>query len=172
MATPGNSPTTDAAVLLAIVDKINDSESINDHAVYVVADSFFQGVSYIGDHYIQVVPGAVVDTIAVGDDGAGGGIGLIETEFRVVIYRRQLSDLADQDTQRITHDSLGLLQLVNAVDAQLINSMLGGIVLTPIRPVRRAPVSKGPVVADGWAAQERLYTVKFQVSYPGIQDQT
>ena len=167
MATPGNTSTTDAAVLLAIVDKINDASSVNDHVVSITSESFFQGVAYAGDHYIQLVPGAAVDLINVGDS-----IGLIEMEFRVVFYKRLLMDIADQDTQKIAHASLGLLKLIRNVDAQLVNSMLGGLVLVPVSPVRRAPVMKPPVSASGWTAAERIYTTQYQVSYPSIQDQS
>lgn len=166
MATPGNTPTTDSAVLLAIVDKINDADSVNDHVVSITAESFFQGVAYAGDHYIQLVPGAAVDRKGVGVDD-----GLLQTEFRVVFYKRLMTDMADQDTQRITHATLGLFKLIADVDAQLINSMLGGLTLTPIVPVRRAPVQSPPVSNSGWTAAERLYTVTYKVSYPEIQDQ-
>lgn len=167
MATPGNSPTTDAAVLRAMVNKINDATSIPDQTAYVVAEPIFMGVAYTGDQYVQVVPGAAVDRI-----GTGNTRGLIETEVRAVVYKRLFLDSADIQTELITNASIGLLQLVGDVDGQLINSMLDGLIVQPIVPVRRAPVVKPPVFNSGWSSVERFYTLKYVVSYPAIQDQT
>ena len=167
MATPGNQNTTDAKVLLAIVDEINDASSINDHVVSISADPSFLGVSYAGDHYIQVIPGSVEDRIGTGD-----GSGVHETEFSVVVYKRLVTDLANQDTKKITHATLGLLSLIDDIDAQLVNSMLGGIVLTPIIPISRESILKPKETAQGWAASERRYSVLYKVSYPEIKDQS
>lgn len=161
-----NTITTPTAICNAIVAKIISSvEDIRPENAFLCAAATWLGVSYVGDRYVEVVPGAAVDL------SAEQGVGRRRQSITVATFWRLMVDQDGQDTVRLADSTLGLLQFVDGIDAALINSALGGLANVPMLPDRMEQAERDPeeIVGD-WVMVKRIFKVVYLYSFPDTQD--
>ena len=157
-----NDITTDLEVLDAVVKVLQ--KPFAKSQVFITAEPIFLGLSYPGDEYIEVVPGAKIDR------GATVGHGLCSQEIRIVCFRRLMMDIQEQDTQRLINESRGLVATVNKVYSSLSNNFLENLLVVPMHPVRQSAASVAPLTATGWASIERVFTCQYEQPFPEVQN--
>lgn len=163
MATPGQNNTTLTTCLNQIVAVLSTVDTLNNGNVFIAADPVFLGTSYMGDRYVEVVPGANMDKYAP------VGSGYQDDSVSVYVYYRLLLDQADMDTRKLADSSIGLLALMDTIDDSIINHFLGGLLLQPMMPKSREP---WPQAAAGWAGIRRVYNFRYRTTYPNPQGMT
>lgn len=163
MATPGNNPTTLTAVLKAIVSQLATVSTLTTANTFICAEVRFLGTAFPGDVYVEVVLGSGTDHYA------NEGIGMMDDDVTIAIYKRLQVDVQNVDTQRLADQSLGVLQLVDSIFAKLTNNFLNGLLLQPMTPMRREPGDSVPVAGAGWATVHRRFKMRYLVTYPDPQ---
>lgn len=159
MSTPGQIETNDSDVLNEIVKELRTVTGLGTSTVFVTAEPIFFGTSYMGQQYVEVVPGGALD------DFSKAGTGYIRADFRIITFKRLLIDMKDQDTQRIANASLGLFNLVRDITDKLTQNYLDDQLVIPMRPVSRTSASAGPIVGSGWASVERVFEATYRVAF-------
>ena len=163
MSTPGNVVTSTEEVLNEIVAQLATVEGLNTGNVWISAVPFFLQVSIPGDQYVQVVPGAAIDSYA------GEGIGYTADQVKIVVFKRLLLDMAQQDTQKIANASVGILQLVQLITNKLTQNFLNAKLTSPLLPMRRDAANSAPVEAMGWVSMERVFQMRYLIDFSAPQ---
>ena len=164
MAGPGQSATDEIEIYEAVITRLVEVEGLSRGNVFLSAEAVYLGGDYPGDLYVEVVPGAGVD------DPANAPHGVIEDTIRVVIFRRLLVDMPEQDTQRIMHRSHGVFVLVKKIHEIMQNCYLGGRLVLPLIAIRRSPNNVIPVNSDGWISIDRTYRCRYRIGFPDPQE--
>lgn len=159
MATPGQAVTNDSAVLNEIVDELRTVTGLGSSTVFISAEPIFLTTSYPGQQYVEVVPGGALDELSK------AGAGYIRADFRIITFKRLLIDMKKQDTKRIADASLGLFKLVQDITDKLTQNFLAGLLVVPLRPVRRTSASSGPIIGAGWASVERVFEATYRGTF-------
>lgn len=162
MTTPGQTITTPEAVLAEIVAQLRTVSGLNEGNCYLIAQPMFVGVNYGGDHYVQVCPGSAIDKLTA------EGEGFTVDNLRIVVFKRLMTDMIDQDTQKLTDATNGVLKLVRDITDKLTQNFLRGLLVVPLKPLRRE-MGGVPDSFSGWARIDRVFDMAYRINYSAPQ---
>lgn len=157
--------TNESAILNGIVDVLTSVQGLSQSSVFIAADLIWLDAPP-GDQYVEIIPGAAIDTQAEQQ------MGVLQDLITVAVFKRIYSDQAQRDTARIADASRGLLALVATIESALINNYLKGLCLLPVLPEHREAPERAPVELQGWVAIRRVFKLTYQYDFPLPQNQS
>lgn len=148
--------TDQAQVYRRILRKLQQSEWITTtNNIYVAYQPIFDPTS---NEAIQVIPGTPITT------HPDTGVGLIEEEFQVAVWKKVLLDQLVHSTAKITNASIGILTTITAVRRTLIQSWLDGHATVPVVFLQGSAAAEHD--ADmGWVMLTDTYRVSYQINW-------
>lgn len=156
--------TTTREILIAlrqdIIDGVNlPNGEFNEANVIITAQRVFLPWT-AGKIYCEVHPLTLVYPHGTG--GVTWGL----HEIATTLFANLELDQPGRDTQRLTEDSLGLLQAVDAINNRLLFRRINADFVQPPKPIRmEAPTSGDTQNAEGWAAISMIWEVGYEVTY-------
>jgi len=152
--------TTQHSVYRGILDTLEtDLAALIDAAhIYISPVPIF---SPTDDQFVQLVPGSMSPR------HPKSGTGLVDEEFRVVVWSRLDVDQYGHSTSRITSSTLGVLKLVDTIHLSMLQEVAIGSEPDVVIPVTLVRVSQMVENAEnvGWVMCEITYRTSYEIAW-------
>ena len=110
------------------------------------------------ERIIQLIPG--VPNVTTEDVG----LGLVEEDFRVVVWARVFLDQQGHSTERITDATYGVMKTMELLRQVLIQSTANTASTIPVRWISGSTPQETPE-APGWVYYEDTYRVGYEITW-------
>jgi len=147
--------TQDAVYRGILTDLAAAAGSIGINSNYMFVSPFARFVQ-LDDKYLQLIPGVpVVET-------SDSGIGLVTEDFKIVVWLRLYLDQIGDSTEKITNDTLGIMDTMGDIRQALIQGDANETVTIPIVWTEGGVPSED---ADhpGWVYYEDSYRMGWEI---------
>jgi len=144
----------------AIIETIQTVAGLDDVFIHLAVQPTF---NQSNDVVAQVVPGGAEA------QAPRAGHGLVEEDFRVVVWRRLHLDQQARGDERLANDTLGIMATEDGIMDALIQSLPAegastkGLVF--VRWIRSSSYSDSPD-APGWILGEMTFRIGYEVNWP------
>lgn len=119
--------TTEEKLYRGILRDLRNGLDLDESRIYIAIDAF-QDSRF--DECVQIIPDVPQSQHPI------SGVGLVETQFKVVCWKRVALDVAQEGTERLINETFGLINRCSKVQTILIQGLADDNAKIPITYIR------------------------------------